>query len=268
VPNHFVIPALEKKQKAKQKASRPTKLSMMGGAMMSAVQAAAFSLMIFGLGFFSLNASSYKEIIQASLIDASGVEQEHELEQFVEEEVVAEPEQKLLVVERTPTAQKSQIPDLNLAITPPDNRLIIPKIDKNIPLIDSDPNELAGADWRSLEKTFQKDLQDGVIHYPGTANPGEAGNVFITGHSSYYPWDPGRYKSVFARLKDLEVSDDVVIYHNQEKFQYRIIEKKEVQNDDISVLQQNRDGKFLTLMTCSPVGTNFKRLVIVAEQIQ
>ncbi len=229
------------------------------------LRAGLFSMILFAGGFFTLNAASYSEIIQASLLTADETSQAA-LNQHVEP-VEEQPKiQKLLVVERTAIAQKAQIPELNLAITPPDNRIIIPKIDKNIPLIDSDPQKLMNADWKSLEKTFQKDLENGVIHYPGTANPGEEGNVFITGHSSYYPWAPGSFKSVFARLKDVEMGDDIIVYYNQEKHHYVVREKKEVKNNDVSVLEQGK-GKFLTLMTCSPVGTNIKRLVVIAEEI-
>jgi len=222
--------------------------------------------MIFAIGFLTINAQSYSQILQADLLEVTGKTTESSLEQFVEQPNAEPAPQKLLVVERTLDAQKAQIPQLNLSVTPPDNRLIIPKINKNIPLIDSDPQKLMNANWQSLEKTFQEDLKNGVIHYPGTANPGEVGNVFITGHSSYYPWDSGRYKSVFARLKDVEVGDDIIVYYNQEKHHYIVREKKEVKADDVSVLNQG-DGKYLTLMTCTPVGTNIKRLVVIAEEV-
>ena len=230
------------------------------------MRAGLFSLLIFTVGFLTINAASYTQILRASVLDITGKTQESPLKQLVDHTEAAPAPQKLLVVERTPSAQKSQIPALNLAVTPPDNRLVIPKINKDIPLIDPNPQTLMNADWKSLEKTFQEDLQNGVIHYPGTADPGEKGNVFITGHSSYYPWAPGRYKSVFARLKDVEVGDDIIVYYNQEKHHYIVREKKEVKADDISILNQG-DGKRLTLMTCSPVGTNIKRLVVIAEEV-
>src|ERR1051326_7424289 len=38
------------------------------------------------------------------------------------------------------------------------------------------------------ESAFQEALKSGVVHYPGTAMPGEAGDVYIFGHSSDYSW--------------------------------------------------------------------------------
>lgn len=229
-------------------------------------KAAFLSVLIFTVGFFALNATAYSEIIQTSLLEWRGIEIENPIaEKYNAPE--EEPEQKLLTVERQPETQKQQIPALNLEVTPPDYRLIIPKINKNIPVIATNPEKLIGADWQSLEKTFQDDLKNGVVHYPGTAKPGNEGNVFITGHSSYYPWDDGRYKTVFARLSSVEVGDEILIFHGQKEYRYVVREKKEVKNSDVSVLSQDTEKKLLTLMTCSPVGTQFKRLVVIAEQV-
>lgn len=229
------------------------------------LRTAIFSLLLFTVGFLGINAEAYSTLLKDSVLEWQGAAEESQLTAYIAP--APKPVQKLLKVERTSAAQKSQIPTLNLSVTPPDNRLIIPKIDKNIPLIESDPQKLIGADWQSIQETFQEDLKNGVIHYPGTAKPGQTGNAFITGHSSYYPWNPGRYKTVFARLSKLEVGDDIVVYYDQQKYRYKVREKKEVKSDDVSVLAQSSE-KLLTLMTCSPVGTNIKRLVVVAELVE
>lgn len=222
------------------------------------------SSMIFVIGFFALNASAYAEIIQTSIQHWRGIPDDTTMEeQFVTEKPI---EQELLAFTNNPDEQKQQMADLDLSVTPPDNRLIIPKLDKNIPIIESDPAKLLSSDWETLEKTFQEDLKSGVLHYPGTSVPGEPGNMFITGHSSYYFWDSGNYKNVFARLNHLEVGDDIVIYYDQQKYHYQVTEKKEVSKDDVSVLAQGDDQR-LTLMTCTPVGTNLRRLIVTAELV-
>jgi sortase A len=126
---------------------------------------------------------------------------------------------------------------------------------------------IEGENWSELEKQIQSGLQQGVVHYPGTAEPGQVGNVFITGHSSYYPWDPGQFKDVFAVLGQLEIGDEYYVYFNQRKYTYRIREKYEVQPDNVNVLQQPHDRKVSTLMTCTPVGTTLRRLIIRADDI-
>ena len=115
------------------------------------VRVGTFSSLIFAIGFLAINADAYSDIMMAWA--TQDLETVTQLETHVEKEEI--PEQDLLAVERTPEAQKVAIPELNLDLTPPDNRLIIPKIEKNIPLISSNPTDLIGADWQSLEKTFQ-----------------------------------------------------------------------------------------------------------------
>jgi len=105
------------------------------------------------------------------------------------------------------------------------------------------------------------------VHYPGTARPGQAGNFFVTGHSSYYPWAAGKYKTIFARLHQLNVGDEYWVYYGGDKHRYTVIEKKEVSPSDISVLDQPTDLRLATLMTCTPVGTTLRRLIIVSQEI-
>lgn len=116
--------------------------------------------------------------------------------------------------------------------------------------------------YASTENSIQKALRDGVVHYPYTANPNQYGNVFITGHSSYYPWDKGRYKDIFALLHKLEKGDRYTIYFEGKPYQYEVFEKFEVQPEDVSVLEQPVDKRISTLMTCTPVGTVLRRLII------
>lgn len=253
--NYYLIPELEKSSKKSAGAIIRNIFSQMSWM-------AVFSMLIFTVGFFTMNFEAYADILMTRFDPESAVTQENALSESVSEKVV---QQRTMVVRSAPEEQKTAIPELNLEITPPDNRLIIPKLGKNIPIVTTDPAKLVGADWKTLEQAFQDDLQNGVIHYPGTADPGKTGNVFITGHSSYYLWDSGRYKDVFARLNQLAVGDEITIYYDQQKYHYTVREKREVKNDDINVLEQG-DEKLLTLMTCSPVGTNFRRLVVVAEQ--
>jgi len=153
-----------------------------------------------------------------------------------------------------------------ISLLPPDNRLIIPALKINVPLIDPPRTNLIKEDWGNLEKDIQASLQEGVIRYPGTALPGTGGNVFVTGHSSYYPWDPGRYKDIFAVLHHLNLGDRVMVIYGQKKYEYQVTAKKTVLPSEVEILTQNIANQ-LTLMTCTPVGTNLKRLIITAQEI-
>ena len=160
----------------------------------------------------------------------------------------------------TPTS----IPSLNLEVYPTDTRLIIPRINQNVPVIGVTNENLIARQWEKLEKDIQQALRNGVIHYPGTALPGEGGNVVLTGHSSYYAWDPGRFKDVFALLHDVRLGDKIVFFFNQKKFIYEVMDIKVVQPKDVDVLGASPKEQ-LTLITCTPIGTNLKRLILTAR---
>lgn len=152
-------------------------------------------------------------------------------------------------------------------VGPPEDRLIIPKIGKNVPIVVPPIDSLMSEDWKQFESDIQHALRDGVVHYPGTARPGQAGNFFITGHSSYYPWDSGKYKEVFALLHELEVGDTYSVYYGGDLHTYRVTSKYEVKPSDVSVLDQPTDKREATLMTCTPIGTTLRRLIVKAEEV-
>lgn len=154
--------------------------------------------------------------------------------------------------------------NVDFDVVPYENRIIVPKIGKNIPLVDVETGN--NVDFDHMENIFMKELEKGVIRYPGTAHPGENGNAFIFGHSSNFPWMPGQYNQVFALLDKLVYGDEIVVYYNQKKYVYVINEKQIVKPGDVKVLNRdNADKKELSLMTCWPIGTTLKRMIVFAE---
>ncbi len=117
------------------------------------------------------------------------------------------------------------------------------------------------------EKEFQKLLQDGVVHYPGTAMPGEIGNVYIFGHSSDYIWSKGGYKTVFALLPKIEIGEKIKISDKDgEVFTYVVTEKFVAEKTDLKLLSQETGGKkILTLQTSYPIGTALRRYIVRGE---
>lgn len=152
-------------------------------------------------------------------------------------------------------------------VGPPGNYIVIPKLDLNVPIQIPSSEALMREDWDKLEEDIQHGLEKGVVHYPGTAKPGQAGNFFVTGHSSYYPWAAGDYKNVFATLHLLDVGDEFWIYYGGDQHRYRVVEEKEVYPSDVSVLEQPLSKRMATLMTCTPVGTTLRRLILHAEEL-
>ncbi len=110
------------------------------------------------------------------------------------------------------------------------------------------------------------DLKKSLIQYPKTALPGEFGSPVIFGHSvlpQFY--DPKSYLSIFSTLYKLQQGDEIYIDYDNIHYKYAVEEMYEVQPTDLSVLEQRFDGRYLTLVTCSPPGTILRRLIIKAQ---
>lgn len=151
----------------------------------------------------------------------------------------------------------------DLTVHPSDNRIVLPRIGKNVPLVTVPSHK----NWNNLENNIQKGLKDGAVVHPISHMPGNAGNLFVTGHSSYYAWDDGRYKDVFALLHELKTGDTVEIYWEGKKYVYELTGSKVIPPTETSVLSQPVDRRIITLMTCTPVGTNKNRLIWTGDLI-
>ncbi|GEM_PF-3072615 len=120
---------------------------------------------------------------------------------------------------------------------------------------------------RADEQLFQKALEDGVVHYPGTASPGQPGNMYVFGHSSDYRYRHGSYKTVFARLPELQAGDRIVVTDaTNTSFTYKVTGGAVVAAGAMQYLSQDTGGKsLLTLQTSYPIGTALKRYVVISE---
>lgn len=139
-------------------------------------------------------------------------------------------------------------------------KVIIPKINVEIPVVYDEPS--------IQEAAIQQALERGVVHYATTASPGELGNSVIFGHSSNNILNKGKYKFAFVLLSKLNPGDTFYLTKDGKRYAYRVFDKKIVPPTDFSVLEPV-PGKpaTATLITCDPPGTSINRLVITAEQI-
>ena len=152
---------------------------------------------------------------------------------------------------------------LNIEITPYENRIIIPKIAKNIPIVEV-KNKIA-KNAKELENIFMKELEDWVVRYPWSTKPWKNWNTFIFGHSSNYPWIKWDYNEVFANLGKLSYWDEIIVYYWQKKYIYIVREKRTITPWETKILKRNNNKDELTLMTCWPVWTTLNRLIVISE---
>lgn len=145
-------------------------------------------------------------------------------------------------------------------LVPPDSSfsVVIPKIGASAKVFPNiDP---------SNENEFLPILQQGVAHAKGTVFPGISGNTYLFAHSADNFWDVGRYNAVFYLLKDLTPGDEIVIFFENRRFNYKVTEIRIIEASEVSYLVQGQTGNpRLILQTCWPPGTPWKRLVVLAD---
>ena len=135
--------------------------------------------------------------------------------------------------------------------------IVIPKIGANSKIIE-------GVDPYNAN-IYQYALTKGVAQAKGTAFPNENGNMFLFSHSSANLLEAKTYNSIFYLLSKLKKDDDIYIFYKNIKYKYKVTDIKIVDAKDVSFLNPNSDTKMLTLMTCWPAGTNYKRLLVIAK---
>ncbi len=206
----------------------------------------------------SVEATNIKEKYKTAAIEKS--------EEIIVTDITSEENITKLSITKLKKKQDKKDINLDINITPYSNRVIIPKIWKNIPLLDIKNRNIS---WENeLNDIFAKELENWIIRYPGSAKPWQEGTSFIFGHSSNFPWIKGDYNDVFATLDNVSYWDEIIVYYWQEKYKYKVREKRVITPWDVSVLERNKDKSEITLMTCWPIWTTLNRLIVTWELVK
>ena len=115
-----------------------------------------------------------------------------------------------------------------------------------------------GLEVMVLEGTGDETLRRGVGHIPGTALPGQAGNVAIAGHRDTF----------FRGLRNIQRDDEITLTTLNGTHRYRVESTTIVEPEDIGVLDESDDA-ILTLVTCYPfyfVGSAPQRFIVRAHR--
>jgi sortase A len=108
--------------------------------------------------------------------------------------------------------------------------------------------------------TDARTLQLAVGHIPGTAFPGDVGNVGLAAHRDTF----------FRRLRDVQSDDEILLTTPQGAFTYRVARTDIVEPHDVWVLDPT-DHPALTLVTCYPfnyVGSAPQRFIVRAQRTE
>lgn len=118
----------------------------------------------------------------------------------------------------------------------------------------------------AIVSTNDNDLTSHLVHYGGTAIPPSKGTAVIFGHSTLPQlFDVKNYKTIFATLYKLQNGDEILLNIDGVDYRYVVYEISVVEPTDNSVFEQNYNDSFLTLVTCTPPGTVWKRLLVKAK---
>jgi sortase A len=111
-----------------------------------------------------------------------------------------------------------------------------------------------------IEGDDGKTLRRAAGHVPGTALPGQRGNVGITAHRDTF----------FRPLRNIQLDDVITLTTLQGEYSYRVVSTEVVSPEDVAVLDPTV-GEFLTLVTCHPfyfVGAAPNRFIVRAERLK
>ena len=161
-----------------------------------------------------------------------------------------------------PIIFREPLPELpNEALT--QDLLVLPKFDIKAPI------------WTVTsenKKEIYANLKKGVVIYPTTSLPGGEYSI-ILGHSSRYPWEPGKYKAVFSLLNELTVGDRIHVFWQQKALVYEVVDKRiflpypKGEEYTENIFPPNSQEKTLILQSCWPVGVDYKRIAIKTKLI-
>ncbi len=112
----------------------------------------------------------------------------------------------------------------------------------------------AGVDRVLYDQVTALSIDKGPSHWPGTAMPGQLGNVVVAGHRT-------THGSPFLHLGDLHPGDTITFVMPSGTFTYRVTGSEVVSPSAMWIVDQH-DAYEVTLFTCHPPGSATERLVI------
>lgn len=119
----------------------------------------------------------------------------------------------------------------------------------SIPAIGVSAQVVQGDDWEALKR--------GVGQHIGSANPGENGNLVLSGHNDIYG-------EVFRHLDRLQAGDEIVVFSAQSSYTYTVTGRLLVAPTFVEVMFPTSNAS-ITLISCYPYMINTQRIIIQGE---
>jgi len=118
-----------------------------------------------------------------------------------------------------------------------------------IPALGIDAPVVQGDGWEQLKK--------GVAQHIGSGNPGQPGNVVLSGHNDIYG-------EIFRYLDRLAPGDLVILFTQQRQYVYVVVGTQIVEPTRVEVMAPTADAT-VTLISCYPYLIDNQRIVVIAK---
>ena len=114
------------------------------------------------------------------------------------------------------------------------------------------------------ESEYLLALEKGIAHAKGTNTPDQSGNVFLFAHSAENFYKQRKYDIYFYLLSELKKGDEILLSYNGVVYKYIVSEVINVPKTELKYLSRYSDKDTLTLMTCFPPGTDWRRTIVIS----
>ncbi len=121
--------------------------------------------------------------------------------------------------------------------------------------------ERLNIEGRILQGESSLRMDEGFWHFPISPFPGQKGNVVVIGHR-FMELPPS--KNTFFNLDQTRVGERIVITDDYGEYTYIVTDIIESEPNDMSAIKESNDFR-LTLITCTPLWTSEKRLLIIGK---
>ncbi len=120
-----------------------------------------------------------------------------------------------------------------------------------IPALNVDAPIVQGDGWEQLKK--------GVAQHLGSANPGEIGNMVLSGHNDVYG-------EIFRYLDQLQPGDEITVFTQKRQYTYIVSGTVIVEPTQVEVMAPTSDPT-TTLISCYPYLIDTQRIAVFANLI-
>jgi LPXTG-site transpeptidase (sortase) family protein len=153
-----------------------------------------------------------------------------------------------------PTPDSEPEPEATVEELPSPFWIVIPSLDVDSKVVEVQTEVRDGEIiWRTASHA--------VGHHKGTADPGEKGNMVLTGHIRNLTEG-----MVFNRLPEIQPGDEVYVFSESGRFVYQVVRTQVVLPTQTNVMDSTPDAT-ATLITCVPDWVYSHRLIVTTKLV-